>query len=71
MYLIFIGPLLLNPLVPNLHILDFCMENGHEDIKINQIGTIRMKCVALLIPDISFDSRLFKKLLQKVLFLDH
>ena len=47
-------------------ILDFGMPNGQEDIKINQIGTVMVKCYVLSIPAISLDPRPSEKCLQRV-----
>ena len=57
---------LFNPLVPNQFILDFGMPNGQKDIKIDQIGTVMVKCDVLSIPAISSDPKPLEKFLQRV-----
>ena len=57
---------LFNPLVLNRFILDFSMPNGQEGIKIDQIGTVMVKCDVLLIPAITLDTRPLEKFLQRV-----
>ena len=56
---------LFNPLVPTQFILDFGMPNGQEDIKIDQISTVMVKCDFLSIPAISLDPRPLEKFLQR------
>ena len=46
---------LFNPLVLNRFILEFGMPNGQKDIKIDQLGTVMVKCDVLLIPALSLD----------------
>ena len=58
--------LFLNSLVPKLHILDFCMVNGRESIKMYQFGITRVRSYVLLITVISFYSRTLEKFLQGV-----
>ena len=55
-----------NRLVPNRLFLDFCMANGQKGIKMDQIGTIQVKCDDISIPIISFYPRPLEKILQGV-----